>query len=160
MRILLICVGKLKAGPERELFMRYFERLKDMAPGVGVTGAEVREIPESRARRPEERRVDEEKAILAALPAGAVLVALDERGESLTSEEWAADIGRVRDASRPAYAVVIGGADGLSGSLRAKAGRSLSFGAVTWPHQLVRVMAGEQLYRALSILGGRPYHRA
>jgi 23S rRNA (pseudouridine1915-N3)-methyltransferase len=158
-RIVLICVGRLKAGPERELFARYFDRLKELARIVGVAGVDLREIGESRARRPDERREEEAAAIIAAASSGAVLVALDERGESLTSEEWAADIGRVRDAAQPAYAVVIGGPDGLSASLRAKAARLVSFGRTTWPHQLVRVMAGEQLYRAVSILAGHPYHR-
>ncbi len=99
------------------------------------------------------------RAILAAAPKGAALVLLDERGLSATSEEWAADIGRQRDAARPAYAVAIGGPDGLDPSLRAAAHRIVSFGAMTWPHQLVRVMAGEQLYRAMTILAGHPYHR-
>ena len=160
MRIVLICVGRLKAGPERELFERYFKRLTESARGVGVTGVDLREIDESRARRPEDRREVEAAAIVAAAPSGAVLVALDQRGDSPTSEEWAADIGRARDAAQPAYAVVIGGPDGLSASLRAKARRVVSFGAMSWPHQLVRVMASEQLYRAASILSGHPYHRA
>ncbi len=160
MRIVLICVGRLKAGPERELFERYFKRLTESARGVGVTGVDLREIDESRARRPEDRREVEAAAIVAAAPSGAVLVALDQRGDSPTSEEWAADIGRARDAGQPAYAVVIGGPDGLSASLRAKSRWIVSFGAMTWPHQLVRVMASEQLYRAASILSGHPYHRA
>jgi len=160
MRIVLICVGRLKAGPERELFERYFKRLTESARGVGVTGVDLREIDESRARRPEDRRKVEAAAIVAAAPSGAVLVALDQRGDSPTSEEWAADIGRARDAGQPAYAVVIGGPDGLSASLRAKSRWIVSFGAMTWPHQLVRVMASEQLYRAASILSGHPYHRA
>jgi 23S rRNA (pseudouridine1915-N3)-methyltransferase len=119
----------------------------------------LREIGESRARRPDERRTEEAAAILAAAPKGAALVLLDERGPSATSEEWAADIGRARDASQPSYAVAIGGPDGLDPSLRAAAHRIVSFGAMTWPHQLVRVMAGEQLYRAMTILAGHPYHR-
>jgi 23S rRNA (pseudouridine1915-N3)-methyltransferase len=160
MRIALVGVGRLKAGPERELFERYFKRLTENARGVGLTGVDLREIDESRARRPEDRREEEGLAIAAALPPGAMLVALDERGDSRTSEEWAAEIGRVRDASRSAYAIVIGGPDGLSGAVRAKAQRVVSFGAMTWPHQLVRVMAAEQLYRAVSILAGHPYHRA
>ena len=93
------------------------------------------------------------------MPKGGALVLLDERGPPATSEEWAADIGRARDASRPAYAVAIGGPDGLDPSLGAAAHRVVSFGAMTWPHQLVRVMAGEQLYRAMTILSGHPYHR-
>ena len=159
MRLALVCVGRLKAGPERELFDRYWKRLGDSARGIGIAGVDCREIPESRARRPEDRRAEEGAAILSGLAAGGELVALDERGASLTSEEWAADLARARDASRPVYAVIIGGPDGLDPALRAKAQRVVSFGAMTWPHQLVRVMACEQLYRLVSILSGRPYHR-
>ena len=159
MRLGLLCVGRLKAGPERELFERYFQRVRESARRVGIAGADLREIEESRARRPEDRRDQEAVAMLEAAPGGGRLVALDSRGQSLTSEDWAADIGRARDAASGAYTVVIGGPDGLSTSLRARADRVISFGAMTWPHQLARVMAGEQLYRALSILAGHPYHR-
>jgi 23S rRNA (pseudouridine1915-N3)-methyltransferase len=159
-RIALLCVGRLKAGPERVLFDRYLKRLRERARGVGIAGVDLREFEESRARRPEDRREEEAAAILAALSAGSMLIALDERGESPSSLEWAAEIGRARDASRPAYAVAVGGADGLAPSLREKADRIIGFGAMTWPHQLARVMASEQLYRALTILGGHPYHRA
>jgi len=159
MRLLVVCVGKLKAGPERLLFDRYFKRLAEGARGVGLAGVDLREIGESRSRRPDERRADEAAAIIAATPKGGALVLLDEHGPSATSDEWAADIGRERDASRPAYAVAIGGPDGLDPSLRAVAHRVLSFGQMTWPHQLVRVMASEQLYRAMTILGRHPYHR-
>jgi 23S rRNA (pseudouridine1915-N3)-methyltransferase len=159
MRLSLVCVGRLKAGPERELFERYSIRLTESARGVGLVGVDLREIGESRARRPEDRRAEEGAAILTAVPTGGDLVLLDERGTSPTSEEWAADIGRARDASRIVYAVAIGGPDGLDLSLRAQAHRIISFGSLTWPHQLVRVMAAEQLYRALTILAGHPYHR-
>jgi len=159
MRLGLLCVGRLKAGPERELFDRYFARLRETARSAGIAGADLREIEESRARRPEDRREEEAAAILRATPERGKLIALDSHGQLLTSEDWAADIGRARDASRTAYTVVIGGPDGLSPSLQARADRVISFGAMTWPHQLVRVMAGEQLYRALSILAGHPYHR-
>jgi 23S rRNA (pseudouridine1915-N3)-methyltransferase len=159
MRIALLCVGRLKAGPERELFDRYFKRLGESARGVGIAGVDLREIDESRARRPEDRREEEAAALLGAAPPGAMLVALDERGASPSSAEWAAEIGRARDASRPLYAVLVGGPDGLSESLRAKADRVVSFGAMTWPHQLVRVMACEQLYRVMTILSRHPYHR-
>ncbi|MGO9418635.1 23S rRNA (pseudouridine(1915)-N(3))-methyltransferase RlmH [Roseiarcus sp.] len=160
MRIALICVGRLKAGSERELFERYFTRLKGMARSVGVSDVDLREIDESRARRPEDRCDDEASTILRALAPRDVLVALDERGVSPSSEEWASDIARARDAGHSAYVVVIGGPDGLSPPLRAKAQKVISFGTMTWPHQLVRVMAAEQIYRALSILSGHPYHRA
>jgi 23S rRNA (pseudouridine1915-N3)-methyltransferase len=159
MRLALVCVGKLKAGPERLLFDRYLKRLSDGARGAGLAGVEVREIGESRARRPDERRAEEGTAILSAVPKGGALVLLDGRGQPLTSEGWAADICKARDASRPAYAVAIGGAEGLDPSLGAAAHLIVSFGSMTWPHQLVRVMAGEQLYRAITILSGHPYHR-
>ena len=159
MRLALVCVGKLKAGPERLLFDRYFKRLAQAARGAGLTGVDLSEIRESRARRPDERRAEEGAGIMAAVAKGAALVLLDERGPSATSEELAADIGRARDSSRPTYAVAIGGPDGLDPSLRTAAHRMLSFGSMTWPHQLVRVMAGEQLYRAMTILAGHPYHR-
>jgi 23S rRNA (pseudouridine1915-N3)-methyltransferase len=159
MRLVVVCVGKLKAGPERLMFDRYFKRLAEGARGAGIAGVDLREIGESRSRRPDERRAEEAAAILAATPKGGALVLLDEHGPSATSDDWAADIGRQRDASRPAYAVAIGGPDGLDPSLRAVAHRVLSFGQMTWPHQLVRVMAGEQLYRAMTILARHPYHR-
>jgi 23S rRNA (pseudouridine1915-N3)-methyltransferase len=158
-RLALVCVGKLKPGPERLLFDRYLKRLSESVRGAGLAGVDLREIAESRARRPDERRAEEGVGILAAAPKGSALVLLDERGAAATSEEWAADIRRARDASRTAYAVAIGGPDGLDPSLSAAAHRIVSFGAMTWPHQLVRVMAGEQLYRAMTILAGHPYHR-
>ncbi len=159
MRIALICVGRLKTGPERELFDRYFTRIKGVARSVGVADVELREIEESRARRAEDRREEEAAAVVKALAPRDALIALDERGASPTSAEWAADIARLRDEARSGYAVVIGGPDGLSPALRAKAHKVIAFGAMTWPHQLVRVMAAEQLYRALTILSGHPYHR-
>jgi 23S rRNA (pseudouridine1915-N3)-methyltransferase len=159
-RLLLIGVGRLKAGPERELFDRYFKRLGDLARASGFSGADCREIEEGRARRPEDRQAEEARAIVASLPKGGRLVVLDERGAALSSVQWAGEIGKARDDGAPAYAVVVGGPDGLDPALRDKADRILSFGVVTWPHQLARVMAAEQLYRSLSILAGHPYHRA
>jgi 23S rRNA (pseudouridine1915-N3)-methyltransferase len=160
MRLALIGVGRLKAGPERELFERYFKRLGDLARPPGFHGVELREIDEGRAPRPHDRQAEEARAIAAAIPKGSRVILLDERGEALSSPQFANDIARARDNASAAYAVVIGGADGLAASLRETADRILSFGAMTWPHQLARVMAAEQLYRALSILAGHPYHRA
>ena len=159
MRLALIGVGRLKPGPERELFDRYFKRLGDLARSQGISGVDLREVEEGRARRAEDRQAEEARAIVAAAPQGAWLALLDERGAAMTSAQWAVEIGKARDAATPAYVVVIGGPDGLDPALRAQARTILAFGAMTWPHQLVRVMAAEQLYRALSILGGHPYHR-
>lgn len=159
MRILLIAVGRMKAGPERELCARYLERAAASARTAGLTGVEAREIDESRARRPEDRKTEEAQAIRALVPPGARLVLLDERGKSPTSEAFAADIGKARDSGVPAVALVIGGPDGLDPELRTGAS-SIAFGAMTWPHQMVRIMATEQIYRAITILTGHPYHRA
>jgi 23S rRNA (pseudouridine1915-N3)-methyltransferase len=159
-RLLLIGIGRLKAGPERELFDRYFKRLGELARNSGIAGVELREIDEGRARRPEDRQAEESRLILASLPCGARLVLLDERGVALSSPQWAAEIGKARDGGAASYALVIGGPDGFDPALREKAQTIVSFGAMTWPHQLVRVMAAEQLYRSLSILVGHPYHRA
>lgn len=159
MRLLLAAVGRLKAGPERDLAARYRERAAQLGRGLGFPACDVSEIPESRARRPQDRCAEEGAAILAQVQGGALLV-YDERGRSdLTSETIAGRIAGWRDAARPALVVAIGGADGLDPGLRARADLTLSFGAATLPHGLVRVLALEQVYRALTILSGHPYHR-
>lgn len=160
MKLVLGAVGRLKAGPERELAARYVERAKASCRSVGLTGFDVRELDESHARRPDDRKSEEARALAALAPPGARIVALDERGAHLASEAFATDIARARDAGAPAYALLIGGPDGLDEQLRARAHLVLALGAMTWPHQLARVMAAEQLYRALTILSGHPYHRA
>lgn len=160
MRILLTAVGRLKAGPERDLSARYIARAGRAARGVGLTGVDVREVEESRARRPSDRKAEEAKATRAVVPAGARLVLLDENGRSLTSAAFAREIGESRNSGLPALVVAIGGPDGHDRGLFAEAALTLSFGSMTWPHQLVRIMAAEQIYRAITILSGYPYHRA
>lgn len=158
-RLSLMSVGRLKVGPERELAERYFERARAAGKPFGLSVEAAREITESRAREAHVRQAEEGRAIAAILPAGARLVALDERGKSITSEAFAADIARARDGGAAIYAIVIGGPDGLDPALRERA-FTVAFGAMTWPHQLVRIMAAEQIYRAMTILAGHPYHRA
>lgn len=160
MRLVLACVGRLKAGAERELVTRYVERIRPAGRPLGLGPCDMIEIAESAARRPEDRMAEEGAALLAALPAGAGLVVLDPRGRSLSSEDFAARIASDRDAGVPALAFVIGGADGLSDQVRARAGLMIAYGAATFPHQLVRAMLAEQIYRAVTILAGHPYHRA
>ena len=165
MKLILAAIGKLKAGPERELFDRYAERAHAMAGGLGLNLA-FRESDDSRARTVDARRAEEARFLQDFAGkqdfAGrdAHLCALDERGASLTSPAWAADIARARDQGQRAYVVLIGGPDGLDPDLRKSARTTLAFGALTLPHQLVRVLAAEQIYRALTILAGHPYHRA
>ncbi|WP_127090203.1 23S rRNA (pseudouridine(1915)-N(3))-methyltransferase RlmH [Aquabacter cavernae] len=160
MRILICCIGRMKAGAERELVARYLDRAKAGGRALGLSGFDVSEHAESSARRPEDRMAEEGGALLSAVPPGARLCLLDPRGKSLTSEDFAARIGRERDSGTGAFACFIGGADGLSPQVREKADLLLSFGAATFPHQLVRVMLAEQIYRATTILSGHPYHRA
>jgi 23S rRNA (pseudouridine1915-N3)-methyltransferase len=159
LRLQVLCVGRLKAGPERQLVARYSERIAPAERGAGLGPVEVREIPESGARRPNDRKIDEALGLAALLPEGSALWALDEKGASLTSEDFARNIAQLRNGGVSTLAFAIGGADGLDESLRQRANRLISFGAMTLPHQLVRVLLLEQIYRATTILSGHPYHR-
>jgi 23S rRNA (pseudouridine1915-N3)-methyltransferase len=160
MRLVVISIGRLKQGPERELAERYRERFDDIGRKLGFRGLEIHEIPESRARDAASRIIEEATAISAAIPAKSALVVLDERGENIDSAAFARHLGAWRDQSVANTIFVIGGADGLSPDLRRKAKLSMAFGSATWPHQMVRVMLLEQIYRAATILAGHPYHRA
>jgi 23S rRNA (pseudouridine1915-N3)-methyltransferase len=160
MRLVVVAVGRLKQGPERELAERYRERFDDMGRKLGFRGLEIREIPESRAGGAATRMAEEAAAISAQIPEKSVVVALDERGDSIDSGALAGHLGRWRDESVANTFFLIGGADGLSPDLRRKVKLGIAFGAATWPHQLVRVMLLEQIYRAATILAGHPYHRA
>ncbi|GJE56276.1 MULTISPECIES: 23S rRNA (pseudouridine(1915)-N(3))-methyltransferase RlmH [Methylobacterium] len=160
MRLLIVAVGRMKNGPERDLAARYQERAIALGRSLGFTACDLFEVAESRARRAPDRQAEEAQAILAQLPANAALLAYDERGRSdLASEKIAERIGLWRDAARPALVIAIGGADGLDASVRARADLILAFGAATLPHGLVRVLVWEQVYRTLTILAGHPYHR-
>ena len=160
MRLIVIAVGRLKQGPERELAERYRERFDDIGRKLGFRGLDIHEIPESRARDAATRISEEASAISAAIPDKSVLVALDERGDNIDSSAFARHLGRWRNDSVAHAIFIIGGADGLSPDLRRKAKLRFAFGSATWPHQMVRVMLLEQIYRAATILAGHPYHRA
>ena len=160
MRIVVIAVGRLKQGPERELAERYMKRFEEIGRKLGFRGLDVREIGESRAREAPARIAEEAAAILAAIPENSVVVALDEHGENIDSSAIARRLGQWRDQAIAQTIFLIGGADGLSPELRSKAKLVVAFGAATWPHQMVRVMLLEQIYRAATILAGHPYHRA
>jgi 23S rRNA (pseudouridine1915-N3)-methyltransferase len=160
MRLLVVSIGRLKQGPERELAERYRERFEDIGRKLGFRGLEIHEISESRARDAATRIAEEAAAISAAIPEKAVLVALDERGKSVDSVTFARELGRWRDDGIADTIFTIGGADGLSPDLQRRANLRIAFGSATWPHQMVRVMLLEQIYRAATILSGHPYHRA
>jgi 23S rRNA (pseudouridine1915-N3)-methyltransferase len=160
MRIVIAAVGRLKQGPERDLAERYRKRAADAGRSVGLPTLDIVEIRESRADSAERRMLEESIAIANVIPDRAVTVILDERGTSTSSAAFAGQLQGWRSEDRPAVVFVIGGHDGLAPSLRDKAKLALGFGAATWPHQLVRIMLLEQLYRAVTILSGHPYHRS
>ena len=149
----------MKKGAEADLADRYLKRAVQAGRAIGIRSIEVVEIRESRAPEAERRKLEESIAIANVIPDGAAMILLDERGEGLSSAAFADQFGRWRDAGQQVAAFVIGGADGLSETLRDKARITLNFGQATWPHQLVRIMLLEQLYRAVTILSGHPYHR-
>ncbi|WP_400768097.1 23S rRNA (pseudouridine(1915)-N(3))-methyltransferase RlmH [Methylosinus sporium] len=159
MRLGILCVGRLKAGPERELYARYAARVAAMR-NIGLTGLDLLEIDESRARNPAERMAQEGDCLLAALPAGGKLVVFDERGKPASSADFAAMVASDRDNGVKSLWFAIGGSEGLSPAVREKAGAVFSFGRMTLPHQIVRILVAEQIYRATTILSGHPYHRA
>lgn len=160
MRLLICAIGRLKQGPERELAAWYRKRAEAIGRPLGLRAIEIVEIRESRAQDAERRRIEESIALANVIPQRAAVVLLDAHGENLDSASLAARLAQWRADDRPAAVFMIGGADGLAPTLRAKAELRLAFGAATWPHQLVRIMLLEQLYRATTILAGHPYHRA
>jgi 23S rRNA (pseudouridine1915-N3)-methyltransferase len=160
MRLMLVCVGRIKAGPERELVARYCERAAAAGRPIGFASLDLREIDESRARRADDRKAEEAKAVRSALGSATPFVAFDTSGDVSTSEEFANRLASIRDGGAGVLGLVIGGPDGLDGALQSGAQFSIAFGRMTWPHQLARIMAAEQIYRAVTILAGHPYHRA
>ncbi|MCZ6637684.1 MAG: 23S rRNA (pseudouridine(1915)-N(3))-methyltransferase RlmH [Alphaproteobacteria bacterium] len=152
MRISIICVGRARKGPERELFESFKSRI---AWPITLHEVEVaRPLPTpDKVRR-------EGELLLSRIPKGAVTITLDGRGKPLTSEDFAARLGRWRDDGIKDIAFLIGGADGLHSAVIESAGLILSLGPMTWPHLLVRGMLAEQIYRAEQILKRHPYHRA
>ena len=155
MRVSICAVGRLRAGPEHELIADYLQRFDRSGRALGLGPAKVLEVEDKKGGG-----IGAEAELLArTIPAGALLVVLDERGRVQSSPEFAAELAGWRDAGRQDLAFVIGGADGVAPALRDRADAALSFGRMVWPHMLVRVMLAEQLYRAASILAGAPYHR-
>jgi 23S rRNA (pseudouridine1915-N3)-methyltransferase len=155
MRVHICAVGRLRSGPEADLINDYLERFGKAGRALGLGPARVVEVED---RKGGGMRAEAE-LLSRAIPKGALVCVLDERGEVMSSPQWAGRIARWRDDGCGDLALVIGGADGIDPGLRARADFGLSLGAMVWPHMLVRVMLAEQLYRAATILAGGPYHR-
>jgi len=151
MRYHLIAVGRARGGPEKMLFDQYVKRLSQPL--------KLHEVEDRKSLSGQQLKIAEGNKILATIPDGAVVVALDENGRTFTSPEIAKKIEHWRDDGIRDLAFVIGGADGLHESVKKRADVLLSFGAMTWPHMLVRAMVAEQIYRSQTILAGHPYHR-
>ncbi|MHA1597608.1 MAG: 23S rRNA (pseudouridine(1915)-N(3))-methyltransferase RlmH [Alphaproteobacteria bacterium] len=153
MRLLIAAIGRAKAGPERDLFEHYRGRIRQ------PFSLDLKEVEVKRSLSTSEMKAREAELLLGAVPTGALVVALDERGKSLSSIDFAGKLGGWRDTGEADVVFLIGGADGLDASVRENARLVLSLGAATWPHMLVRGLLAEQVYRAQCILGGHPYHR-
>jgi 23S rRNA (pseudouridine1915-N3)-methyltransferase len=160
MRLTLAAVGKLKPGPDRDLFERYWDRLDASGRKIGISAIRLVELPESRSANAIERKADEALRLLGAARDGAEIIALDETGRAQSSESFAVHIGRRRDDGCAELAFLIGGPDGHGPAVRARAKLVLNLGTLTLPHGLARIVLAEQLYRATTILAGHPYHRS
>ncbi|MGA9442224.1 MAG: 23S rRNA (pseudouridine(1915)-N(3))-methyltransferase RlmH [Methyloceanibacter sp.] len=161
MRLLIAAVGKLKQGPERELCNHYLGRAEALGRSLGLSPVSAVELTESRVQDAPGRQLAEANALLTKLPADFAVVCLDPRGAFLSSEAFADKVAARRDeAGSPGLAFVLGGPDGLGQVVLDRAVLSLSLGPMTLPHGLARIVLAEQLYRAMTILAGHPYHRA
>ena len=152
MDIVIACIGRLKAGAEADLLARYVKQTR--------WNVVIREFEDKKSGSPDERKKRESEMLLSAVPDGAKVVVLDERGKQTGSAAFAKKLGNWQDEGVPAVVFMIGGADGHTDDLRKRADYLMAFGEMTWPHFLARVMLAEQIYRARTILDGHPYHRA
>ncbi|WP_420861611.1 23S rRNA (pseudouridine(1915)-N(3))-methyltransferase RlmH [Algirhabdus cladophorae] len=156
MRVHICAVGRLRGGPEATLIQDYLTRFDRTGRALALGPAKVIEVEDKKNLGMQAEAVLLQRAI----PKGALICTLDERGKTLTSPQFSQNLAKWRDGGRADVAFVIGGADGIDPAFRQTADFSLSFGTMVWPHMMVRVMLAEQLYRAASILAGSPYHRA
>ena len=160
MRLTVLTVGFSRGTSEGALIDDYIHRAVQMGRNMGFTAVTVEEVAVSKARDGKTRMAEEAVKLGDRVPVGAHIVLLDAKGKGMTSEDFAEMLGALRDAGTKDLVFVIGGPDGLAPLPGQRAGRSLAFGPQTWPHLLVRAMLAEQIYRALTILAGHPYHRA
>ena len=160
MKLMIAAIGHLKSGPEKALAAEYEQRIAVLGRKVGFTAVAVQDWSESRAQDVKLRQAEEAKALWSVVPDGSPVLVLDERGEALSSAEFARLLAAEARKGGKQLTLMIGGPDGHAAETRGKAVKTLSFGPMTWPHRLVRVMLLEQIYRAVTILVNHPYHRA
>lgn len=155
MRLHLCVVGRMRNGPEKDLFDDYIDRFEKSGRGMGLGPVTVSEVEDRKGGG----QVAEADLLTKAIPKGATVLIMDERGRVMSSPDFSVQLAKWRDNGCQDLAIVIGGADGLTAEFRNRADFALSFGKMVWPHMLARVMLSEQLYRAASILARSPYHR-
>jgi 23S rRNA (pseudouridine1915-N3)-methyltransferase len=159
MRLMLAAVGRARQEPETVLFEQYWKRAAALGPKLGFTAFSIAIVENSRRGTAAARKREEAEWLRRHLPSDAYPILLDERGRSLSSDDFAKLLATLRDRNIGDAVFVIGGPDGLLPDFRDSAERRIAFGMQTWPHLLVRAMLAEQIYRALTILSGHPYHR-
>lgn len=159
MRLLIAAVGKLKQGPERELCAHYVARAEALGRTLALAPVETIELSEAKAASAGARRTAEAAGLLAKIPKGFTQLCLDPGGKPASSEAFADLLGDIRDGGAPGLAFLLGGADGLGREALDGADFSVSFGPMILPHGLARIVLAEQIYRAMTILAGHPYHR-
>jgi 23S rRNA (pseudouridine1915-N3)-methyltransferase len=159
MRLRLIAIGRMRSGPEKDLVARYLDRARAAGRSLGFSDVALRELDESAARRPDDRKAEEAKVVFAQAGPAADLVVFDEAGDLLSSRAFAAALAGRRDFGVSAVSLVLGGPDGLAEGVHGSASLVVSLGRLTYPHQLARILVAEQIYRAMTILSGHPYHR-
>lgn len=160
MRFTLSCIGKMKAGADKDLLDRYLDRARKTGRALGVSEIALNEMAESRAQRAADRKNEEAAALLNFLSNGAKLVTLDENGRHLKSKDFSGKLESWRNDGVPEIVFAIGGADGHGPDVLSRADLKLALGAMTWPHQIARILLAEQIYRAMTIQSGHPYHRS
>lgn len=153
MKIHLIAVSRIKRGPERELVDDYIDRAAKMGAGLGVREVKEIEVEAGGSQAQECERLQ------AKIPDGAHVILFDETGKDVGSIEFSSSLEKRKDQGCPAVVFLIGGADGYTEEMKDAYPDKIRMGRLTWPHKLVRVLAAEQIYRALSLMAGTPYHR-
>ncbi|WP_375648620.1 23S rRNA (pseudouridine(1915)-N(3))-methyltransferase RlmH [Bartonella sp. MU70NMGDW] len=159
MQISIFAVGRMKSGAEQKLVQHYLDRFSKVSGVVGFHLKKLQEIPESRAQTACQRMEEEGRKLIEFLPEKCRLIVLDERGESISSTSFSEKLRCYRDEGIRDVVIALGGADGHNEQIRKHADFLLSFGLMTWPHQIARILLTEQLYRAVTIENNHPYHR-
>jgi len=159
MKLMIMAVGRMKAGTEQTLYDKYADRISKSGKALHLTGPDLVEIVESRSEKPDKRKENEAEALIASAGKDVRIIMLDEKGKDLSSREFADLIKNEQDAGTQTLAFAIGGPDGHGELLKSISVRKIRFGSMTWPHQMARILLAEQLYRAITIFSGHPYHR-